>query len=197
VEAEMEMKCSLNHQFGEQLDNWLKSFTPKERLESTGRFFMGVTSDVLKNININNNEIYWNAAKIAKIMNEHSGMTAKVIESIPKVLERPILIMQSKTVKNRITMFGDAVDANGKPVLVALELSPNNIGENTNHAVIASAYGKKGAQNFINSSGILYVEPNKKRTDKWLLDLRLQLPSPVTIYGPVNNIYDFSEKVNK
>jgi ethanolamine ammonia-lyase large subunit len=136
----------------------------------------------LKRIGVDSHEIYWNTNKIAKIMNEHSGMTAEVIRSVPKVLEHPILIMQSKTTASRITMFGDVVDANGKPVLVALELSPNKTGEITDYAVITSAYGKKSAQSFINSSEVLYLEPNKKRTDKWLLALGLQLPSPITTY---------------
>ena len=34
--------------------------------------------------------------------------------------------MQSQTVVNRITMFGETVDADGKPVLAAVELSPQN-----------------------------------------------------------------------
>ena len=194
--AETKTKHSQNCQFEEQFDNWLETFTPEERLKSGRRLFVGMVSDALKSIGVDNHEIYWNTNKIAKIMNEHSGMTAEVIKSVPKVLERPILIMQSKTTEARIIMFGDAVDLNGKPVLVALELSPNKTGEIANYAVIASAYGKKGAQNFINSSEILYIESNKKRTDKWLLALGLQLPSPITIYGPITNLHDFSEKIN-
>ena len=196
VENETKTKCSLNSQFGEQFDNWLETFTPEERLRSGRHFLLGTTSDALNSIGVDNYEIYWNSNKIAKIMNEHSGMTAEVIKLVPGILEYPILVMQSKTIKTRITIFGDAVDANGKPVLAALELSPNKTMEIADYVVIASAYGKKSAQNFISSSEILYVEPNKKRTDKWLLALRLQLPSPITIYGPVNNIYDLSEKVN-
>jgi len=94
-------------------------------------------------------------------------------------------------------MFGEVIDTNGKPVLIVLELSPNKAVEIADYAIVVSAYGKKGAQNFINSSEILYIEPNKKRTGKWLHALRLQLPSSVTTYGPINNIHDFSEKVNQ
>jgi ethanolamine ammonia-lyase large subunit len=178
--AETKTKHSQNCQFEEQFENWLETWTLKDRLESIGRFFVGTTSDALKSIGVDDYKIYWNEAKVAKIMSEHSGMTAEVIKLVPEILEHPILVMQSKTVKNRITMFGDVADANGKPVLAALELSPNKTGEIANYAVIASAYGKKGAQNFINSSEILYVEPNKKRIAKWLLVLGLQLPSSVT-----------------
>ena len=74
--------------------------------------------------------------------------------------------MQSQTVVNRITMFGETVDADGKPVLAAVELSPQNKqGEVMDFAVVASVYGKDGAQQLIDSSDILYVDENKKRTD--------------------------------
>jgi len=182
MELETKMKSSHSCQFESQFDDWLETWTLEDRLKSIGRFIVGVTSDALKSIGIDEFNIYWNEAKVAKIMNEHSGMTADVIKSVPDILENPILIMQSKTVASRITMFGEIVDANGKPVLVALELSPNKTVEIADYVVIVSAYGKKGAQNFINSSEIIYVEPNKKRTDKWLLVLGLQLPSSITIY---------------
>ena len=49
--------------------------------------------------------------------------------------------MQSQTVVNRITMFGETVDADGKPVLAAVELSPQNKqGEVMDFAVVASVY---------------------------------------------------------
>lgn len=194
---EVKTKYSLNCQFEKQFENWLEIFTLEERLKKGIRLFVGTTSDALKSVGVDNHEIYWHTTKIAKIMNEHSGMTAEVIKSVPKVLEHPILVMRSKTKESCITLFEEIVDANGKPVLVVLELSPNKMGEIANYAVIASAYGKKSAQNFINSSEILYIEPNKKRTDKWLLAFRLQLPSAITTYGPIDNIHDFSEKINK
>ena len=197
MEAEIRTKHLINCQFEEQFDNWLETFTPEERLRKGIRLFAGKTSDVLKSIGVDSHEVYWHTTKIAKIMNEHSGMTAEVIKSVPQVLERPILAMQSKTKESCITLFGDSLDINGKPVLVVLELSPNKMGEIADYAVIASAYGKKGAQNFINSSEILYVEPNKKRINEWLLALRLQLPSAIAIHDPVNNIHYSNEKINQ
>ncbi|MDR2727960.1 MAG: hypothetical protein LBB56_02420 [Chitinispirillales bacterium] len=197
MEVEIKTKYSLNCQFEEQFDNWLKTFTLEERLKNGIRLFVGTTSYALKSIGVDSHEIFWHTTKIAKIMNEHSGMTEEVIKSVPKVLEHPILVMRSKTKESCITLFEEVVDANGKPVLVVLELSPNKIGEVADYAVIASAYGKKSAQNFINSSEILYVEPNKKKTEKWLLALRLQLPSAITTYGPINNIHSSYEKINQ
>lgn len=63
-------------------------------------------------------------------------------------------------------------------------------------AVVASVYGKNGAQQLIDSSDILYVDENKKRTDNWLKLLRLQLPSRITNYGSIDSISLVSKDVN-
>ena len=136
-----EARYSLNKDFSRQFDEWMDH---KPGAAGGNSFLVGTTCDALKSIGVADYEIYWRKAKIAKIMSEHPAMTANVIKSVPNVLEHPILVMQSQTVANRITLFGETVDAEGKPVLAALELSPQNKqGEIQDFAVIASAYGKK------------------------------------------------------
>ena len=189
-----EARYSLNKDFSRQFDEWMDR---KPGAAGGNSFLVGTTSDALKSIGMSNYEIYWRKAKIAKIMNEHPAMTADVIKSVPNVLEHPILVMQSQTVANRITLFGETVDAEGKPVLAALELSPQNKqGEIQDFAVIASAYGKNNAQQLIDNSDILYVDPNKKRTNGWLGLLRLQLPSRLTNYGSIGSITLVNRDVN-
>ena len=189
------VKYSLNPGFAKQFDAWVES--GKQNFPGSGRFLVGTTSEALKSIGVSDYQIYWSSAKIAKIMKKHPSMTSDVIKSVPNVLENPILVMQSQTVANRITLFGEAMDADGKPVLVAVELSPQNKrGEVQDFAVIASAYGKNGAQQIIDNSDILYVEPDKKRTDSWLGLLRLQLPSRLTKYGSISNVALVNRDVN-
>ena len=189
-----ETRYALNEKFSQQFDDWLAKKTDNK---GVGSFLVGTTSDALKSIGVSDYEIYWRKAKIAKIMNEHPAMTPDVIKSVPNVLEHPILVMQSQTVANRITLFGETVDAEGKPVLAALELSPQNKqGEIQDFAVIASAYGKNNAQQLIDNSEILYVDPNKKRTTNWLGLLRLQLPSSLTSYGSIGSITLVNRDVN-
>lgn len=189
-----ETRYALNEKFSQQFDAWLEKKTDNK---GAGNFLVGTTSDALKSIGVADYEIYWRKAKIAKIISEHPAMTADVIKSVPNVLEHPILVMQSQTVANRITLFGETVDAEGKPVLAALELSPQNKqGEIQDFAVIASAYGKNNAQQLIDNSDILYVDPNKKRTDGWLGLLRLQLPSRLANYGSIGSITLVNRDVN-
>lgn len=186
------VQYSLNAGFANELDAWIKGGK-----KGGGYFHIGTTSKALQSIGVSDYKIYWNAGKIAKIMKEHPAMTADVIKSVPQVLEHPVLVMQSQTVANRITMFGEAMDADGKPVLVAVELSPQNKrGEVMNFSVIASAYGKNNAQNLIDTSDILYIDADKKRTNTWLEALGLQLPAGLTKYGPIHSITKVDRDVN-
>ena len=75
-------------------------------------------------------------------------------------------------------------------MLAVLLLNPTDRGGNSiNILKVASAYGKDtNAQGLIDNSKILYVEPNKNRTQNWLSVNRLQLPLPSSSYGFVNTI---------
>lgn len=61
---------------------------------------------------------------------------------------------------------------------------------------LVSAYGKDNAQSLIDRSRILYVEPDKKRANRWLLQNRLQLPLSITNYGSIDRIAHTDENVN-
>lgn len=186
--------AKLDATFDKKLDQWLEN---KGSQQSPRRFHVGTTSEALQSVGMAAGDIYWDAAKIAKIMQEHPEMSARVIKQVPQVLENPILVMQSQTRANRIVLFGEALDDAGKPVLVAMELQPRNkAGEVMDFAVIASAYGKGGAQQLIDTSEILYIDPDKKRTDRWFSQLRLQLPSRLNSYGPIGTIAQVERDVN-
>ncbi len=73
----------------------------------------------------------------------------------------------------------------------ALELKPD--GRIEDFVVVASAYPKNAVQNLINTSDILYVDENKKRTDSWLKARGLQLPEGVTNYGSIG-IVTYTDK---
>ncbi len=77
-----------------------------------------------------------------------------------------------------------------KIVLVALDLLPRKNKELKikDFAVVKSAYVKEAIQYHLNSNSILYINPDKKRTDIWLARTGLQLPVGETKYGPVRKI---------
>lgn len=86
-------------------------------------------------------------------------------------------------------MFGTVTDNAGKPVTAILELQPTTRGgQIMDMNVNASAYGKDGVKNLVENSGVVYLDPDKKRTRSWLQGLGLQLPSDTTAFGSIGRI---------
>lgn len=184
-----EAKYALNPDFERQYDQWDKK-NPRKK------FQIGTTSEALKSIGILDKRIVWDSSKIIKIKAKHPNMTDSVIKQVPHVLETPVLVMRSKQSDSRITMFGEVYDRDGKAVLAVIELLPAQNGVLMDEFKVASAYGKDHAQRFINSSEILYVEPNKNRTHTWLRRTGLQLPVGLNQYGPIGSIARTEGDVN-
>ena len=172
------------------------------------RLRVGSTSEVLQSIGVKDQNIYWDSGKIRKILQKHSAenfaagvddsvMTKEIIKQVPYVLEHPVMVLHSDTSRNadyasRIYMFGEVYDATGKPVDVSLELLPTSRkGLELDNIMVTSAYGKRNVQGLLNRDQILYIDPNKKRTDTWLAVNRLQLPLRITRYGSIASLrYD-------
>ena len=178
-----DVRFSINPEFEKKYDQW-------DKKTSGFSFRVGTTSKVLQQLGVDNRKIWWDASKIKKIKVDHPAMTDTVIKQVPNILENPILVMESKTKEGRLTLFGEVYDQKNEPVLAVLLLNPTDRGGNSiNILKVASAYGKDtNAQGLIDNSKILYVEPNKKRTQNWLSVNRLQLPLPSSSYGFVNTI---------
>lgn len=172
---------SISESFEDEIEQW--------NGEGNKTFHVGTTSEVLQSIGIEPRRIIWRGDKISKILNKHQYMTKETIKQVPNILENPIAILKSKKMESRIVLFGDVVDGNGKPVTAILELQPTTKGgELLRLNIIASAYGKDNTKSLIQSSDLLYLDPNKNRTDTWLQGLGLQLPSNATTYGSIGSI---------
>ena len=178
-----DVRFSIDPNFEKVYDQW-------DKKTSGFSFRVGTTSKVLQQLGVDNRKIWWDASKIKKIKVDHPAMTDAVIKQVPNILENPILVMESKTKEGRLTLFGEVYDQKKEPVLAVLLLNPTDRGGNSlNILKVASAYGKDThPQGLIDNSKILYVEPNKKRTQNWLTVNGLQLPLPSSSYGFVNTI---------
>ena len=178
-----DVRFSIDPNFEKVYDQW-------DKKTSGFSFRVGTTSKVLQQLGVDNRKIWWDASKIKKIKVDHPAMTDMVIKQVPNILENPILVMESKTKEGRLTLFGEVYDQKKEPVLAVLLLNPTDRGGNSlNILKVASAYGKDThPQGLIDNSKILYVEPNKKRTQNWLTVNGLQLPLPSSSYGFVNTI---------
>jgi len=187
--------------FTENYDNWVAEGKPNERQLS-----VGITSEALLSIGVEQKNIIWDSSKINKIQRDHLGMSDEVLKKVLEVISDPIIIMDSKTQPNRVTMLGDVCNDNGIPIMVVLALRPTSrTNRILNMIKIASVYvrdhynshtGTIGIQSTINTSGILYIDPNKLRTDTWLSHNQLQLPLGITEYGSIDKVAYLERDVN-
>ncbi len=176
-----DIRYSISEDFAEEIDAWDG--------EQGRTFVIGTTSDALQSIGVEPRKIIWRGDKILRILNKHKEMTKETIKQVPQILEYPIVILKSKNMGSRIVVFGEIEDTKGNPVTAILEINPTSRGgELLQLNIVASAYGKNNAKSFIESSDLLYLDPNKNRTDMWLQGLGLQLPSNTTTYGPIGTI---------
>lgn len=192
AENDTDMKFSVDESFAAKYDRWVENGGNYRQTLDVGR-----TSDALKSIGVPDKKITWDTAKIAKIKEKHN-VDDNIIKQVPYILEEPIVIMKSLQKSSRITLCGEVYDLNNKPVMAILELNPTNAKGNIllDEIKLVSAYGKDNLQNLINKSEILYVEPNKKRTNDWLTQNRLQLPLGQTNHRYNTNISQNDSVVN-
>lgn len=172
-------RYSIDPNFSKTYDNWDK--------QKTGfQIRVGTASKVLQDLGIDEKSIYWDTSKLKTIREKHPQMTDDIIKQVPNILESPVLVMDSQTVKGRLTLFGEVYDAKGSPVLAVLELNPTDKkGHSLNIIKIASAYGKDvNLQGYIDKSNIRYVD--KKRINSWLTVNRLKLPLPSSSIDPLD-----------
>ncbi len=189
------VKYSIDPSFERVFNSWIKKGMPEGY-----RLYVGRTSDALKSIGVKEQDIYWDSSKIRTTFNDHGHyLTDGILKQVPQAIENPIIIMKSKSIPSRLTMFGEVYNANNLPLLVVLELEPtgHNTGVLLDEIKVVSSHSRENknnpkdmtpTQNFIDTSEILYLDPNKKRTDTWFRANRLQLPLHITKYGPIKRI---------
>lgn len=182
------IKQSIRADFYTELDNW--------NGKSKKTFRVGETSDVLKSIGVKDTGVIWHSGKITEIMRKHPNMTKDIIKQVPQILENPVIILKSKGSESRLVIFGTVNDTKGKPITAILELeSKDKQGHVLNLNVIASAYAKDNAKNLVESSELVYLDPNKKRTKDWMQSVGLQLPSDAIAFGSIGKITYHGDKV--
>lgn len=159
--------------FADAIDSW-------DGEQKGLEFVVGHVGEPLKGLGVQDAEIVVASDKLAQIKKKHPAMSDDVIRQLPDVVEKPVVVMRSRTVPNRLTMFGNVKDEAGDPVLAVISLDPQqNVVAGANFIRLNSAYGKdKYPQEFINKSEVLYVDKN--RAADWAVSTRLQLPVDLT-----------------
>ena len=182
-------------EFGEEVQQWYDNTTSQERLDSPEFFNVGTTSEALKSIGVKDGILIWGKSKMEKILLDHAGegIDLDVIKQVPDITERPVFVLKSKTVPGSIVLFGTVETKTGRKMLATVSLTPG-MGKNLNVdlSVITGAYSRRNNQmrNMLTSSEILYIDGTEEneRTNEWLKQLGLQLPSRSTNVGSVGSI---------
>jgi hypothetical protein len=198
-DLEADVKYSIRSQFYNEFDAW-------DKKDTNINFVVGTTSNALLSIGMKNQNIVLRSGTVLQKINSHPEMTFDIFKGIPELLEHPVIVQFSDAVdpktkkpkyNSSITVLGELyadVQEGGKtvkkPVLVSLELLPTNQKKTAvlNFSIIKSAYSKNALQQYLSENSILYIDPNKKRTDNWLSLNRLQLPLGENRYGSIRKI---------
>ena len=172
-------------------------------------FTLGTTSTALQSIGVRDSEIQLKSGKARDILNNPDhDMDQKTLAKLPEVLENPIAILKSQQVTkdneayndgntSRLVIFGTVNDTKGVPVSVVLELLPMDHGKVLDLSIVASAYGKTtNLSGFVQSSEVMYLDEDKKRTNSWLQSVGVQFPSDAINYGPIGSVTYSGNKVN-
>ena len=195
---EDELPLSIAESFDTDFRTWIEDGKPNEK-----SLYVGRTSRPLKSIGVSDSRIFWDTSKINKIQRDHPEMGDSVLQQVPQIIENPIIVMESVTQPNRLTMLSEVTADNGIPVMAVLELLPiSRGGYELNEMKLVNAYTKdkgaknSGTQSLINGSNILYIDADKKRTDSWLSHNQLQLPLGISSYGSIGRVSLFHRDVN-
>ena len=170
-----------------------------------GWFKVGTTSKALQSIGVKDRRIFFGRSKIGKILDNyayeggHKGdITIDDIVTIPELLENPVAILKSKSIETGIVVIGEIKATSKKTLTAVVELKPNVTGGmDANINIVVSAYDRsdENLRNLLKGSEIMYLAKDKKRTDTWLMSLRVQFPSGQPVYGPMGIVTYDGEKV--
>ena len=149
--------------FGSEVQAWYDSNTQEERIKSGGYFIVGTTSDSLKSIGVKDGKISWGQSKVEKILRDHAeeGVDIDIIKQVPGIIEKPIVILKSKTVEGSLVLFGELKTKTGRQVMASISLTPaRGGGMDAEISVITGAYTrrKNNIKNLLKSSYVLFVD---------------------------------------
>lgn len=200
-----EAEYSINPEFDREIREW-----DAEGRNESKIFTLGTTSEALQSIGVRDRSIVMLSGKIRKILRDHPGMTMDMIRQIPAMLEHPALVLESQgasilpgTKQNsRIVVVGTVTDAQGNPVLCALDLAPSSKQDMElglqDFNKVSSAYAKDvNPKGFLEKSNVLYASPDEKMTQAALSSFSYKYASSeLNHLGSIGRITYQGGKVN-
>lgn len=161
-----------------------------------GYFRLGKTPAYLSEIGIPGVSLYFDKSKAVAALQKHSELSKKILSQIPKVLNDAIVIAESYD--NTALLFGELYDDNQHPIMVALRVRSTVRGNSVEivNKIRSIEARSRDFDKLLADDKIVYLCPDKKRTDTWFQALGRSTPVGGTKYGSIRML-SFSEDIVK
>ena len=133
--------------------------------------------------------------KLRKNMSDHGDyLTTDLLKLIPEIIANPIAISEYRE-GNTVSVFGEATIGTASPLMVGVTISKDNAGNDISKVRTYNA--RKDVGSLITDGTILYLNENKKRTQRWFLVCGIQVPLDGAKFGFIRSIAQKSENVKR
>lgn len=169
--------------YARQIDKW-------EKLNDGSYITVGTIGDsaALHQVGIPSGKLYFDVSKIKVGMTKHGDhLSAAILKQIPQMLNEPIVIVEYRPGMNTntVNVYGDLY-ANGHPVTVGVVVTLGRSG--TVISKVRTTHAKSALSTGITDGSVLYLNENKKVTDKWFQAQGQHVPTGGTKYGYIRSI---------
>ena len=133
--------------------------------------------------------------KLRKNMADHEDyLTTDLLKLIPDIIADPIAISEYSE-ENTVSVFGEATVGAASPMMVGVTISKDRAGNDISKVRTYNA--RKDVGSLITDDTILYLNENKKRTQRWFQVHGIQVPLEGTKFGFIRSIAQKSENVKR
>ncbi|MBP3410071.1 MAG: hypothetical protein J6M10_03650 [Clostridia bacterium] len=148
-----------------------------------GRIIKG---SVLNQVGMLDAELYFDVKKIQNQLDAHDDhVDEDVLKWIPQILRDPIAIAEANA-KDTVNVFSEK-QVGDSPVMVAVMIAKNRSGKNVINKV-RTIHARRDYMSRLADERILYLNPNKKRTQDWFQARGNVVPLGGTKFGFIRSI---------
>ena len=136
----------------------------------------------------------YDVSKLQKNMADHDDyLTVELLNAIPEIIAHPVAISEYSE-ENTVSVFGDVFVGNS-PMMVGVTIAKDRAGNDITKVRTYNA--RKDVGNLITDDTVLYLDENKKRTQKWFHACGIQVPLGETKFGFIRSIAQKKDSVKR
>lgn len=174
--------------YAAQIESYYNRMLPSYQL-----IRLGDTPEILKACGAPNLPIVMQQSTLTKCIRQATGsrsahnLPRNVIETLPEQIENPIFLIRD-TRRNSFALITDAVDREGRQILIALRLGAKQKSLNVNE--IKSVYGRSNLKEYLQRcvQEDRLIVTNIKKAERLSRFIGLQLPKALTAFSYEHNL---------